>query len=80
VVKGTQVRKIDRWKELRDGDWKTVGPIGHSAYKQLKNTYAELLEDLKAAFGKRVTDAMGNTKQSEKLKNELFLRLLFLGY
>ena len=75
VVKGTQVRKIDRWKELRDGDWKTVGPIGHSAYKQLKNTYAELLEDLKAAFGKRVTDAMGNTKQSEKLKNELFEKL-----
>ena len=75
VVKGTQILKIDRWKELRDGDWKTVGPVGHSAYRQLKNTYAELLEDLKAAFGKRVTDAMGNTKQSETLKNELFEKL-----
>ena len=75
VVDGTQVLKIDRWRELRDGDWKTVGPVGHSAYKQLKNTYAELLEDLKAAFGKRVTDAMGNTKQSETLKNELFEKL-----
>jgi len=59
-------KKLAIWDAQRPA-WNNLGPDGQAAYIQLRNAYAEIMDDMQKALSKRIEDASGEGASTEKV-------------
>ena len=68
-------KKKAAWKRL-NAEYQKLGPDGQAAYVQLRDTYKDILEDLKKSLEIRIDNVVEDKAEATKLKNTIVRRLL----
>ena len=68
-------KKKAAWKRL-NAEYQKLGPNGQAAYVQLRDTYKEILEDLKKSLEVRIDNVVEDKAEATKLKDTIVRRLL----
>ena len=58
------------WEAQRPA-WENLGPDGRAAYVQLREAYAQIMDDMQEALSKRIKDASGEGASTEKVNTLL---------
>jgi len=68
-------KKKAAWKRL-NAEYQKLGPDGQAAYVQLRDTYKDILEDLKKSLEARIDSVVTDKAEATKLKDTIVKRLL----
>jgi hypothetical protein len=68
-------KKKAAWERL-NAEYQKLGPDGQAAYVQLRDTYKDILEDLRKSLEVRIDSVVADKTEAAKLKDTIVRRLL----
>lgn len=72
-------RKDTAWDDMQN-DWKALGAAGQSVYKQMRDTYKKMYEDVRNVLDTRIDAALEDKGTANKVKAEIYQRLFASGH
>ena len=71
-------KKDAEWDKLQAA-WKEIGPEGQSVYKQMRDTYQKMYEDVRDVLNARIDSSVEDKGTANKVKTEIYQRLFASG-
>ena len=71
-------QKLEVWDKLQK-DWKALGPEGQSVYKQMRDTYKKLYEEIGTVLEARLAEGVENADVAKKVKKDIWNRIFDNG-